>query len=372
MSPAEPAAPAAFDIVSCGPAERAEQTRLFNACFRKSLEASALEWRYDRNPHGRAVSLVARPSGEAGHDGVSGYACSPRLALARGDEATLAPIGQTGDVMTHPDWRKRGIFSDLDRRAMAETRDLGWPLVFGLPNRRSAHIFLTLGWEQVGRIRPWTFCLRVSREARAVRRVDGRWRALRLPAARRRGAAARRRLRAASEGRFGVRRIERFDAAVDALSREVEPRFALMVRRDHAYLNWRFIDTTTGLHTPLGVYDAAGELCGYVIVQRPREGEVVGYLVDVLARDEAALAQALEAELAQLEATGAELVQATAVDDSWWEAELRRAGFEPPRAENHLIVIVHLHDPAHPLARAARDASGWYLTDGDRDDETMG
>lgn len=370
MTPPEPSA--SFDIVSCGPAERAEQARLFNACFRKSLEAPALEWRYDRNPHGQAVSLLARPADEPGHDGVSGYACSPRLALVRGDEGSLAPVGETGDVMTHPDWRKRGIFSDLDRRAMEETRGRGWPLVFGLPNRRSAHIFLTLGWHQVGLIRPWTFCLRVTPEARRVRRVDGRWKALRLPAARRRGAAARSRLRAASEGRFGVRRIERFDERVDALSRLVEPRFDLMVRRDHRYLNWRFIETTTGLHTPLGVYDAAGDLCAYAIVQRPREGEVVGYLVDVLARDEAALAQAIEAGLAQLEATGAELVQSTAIDGSWWQAELRRAGFEPPRKENHLIVIVHLHDPEHPLAEAALDASRWYLTDGDRDDETMG
>lgn len=358
-----------FQIGSCTPAERAEQTRLFNACFKKQVVESDLVWRYDDNPHGCAVSLLARPA-EA--EGVSGYACSPRQALVRGDESTLAPVGQTGDVMTHPDWRKRGIFSGLDKRAMQETRDLGWPLVFGLPNRRSAHIFLKLGWEQIGKIRPWTFALRVTGESREARRVDGRLRAWGLGRARSRGRKARSLLRNASGGRYGVHRITRFNSEVDELSREVEKNFAFMVRRDHAYLNWRFVDNVNKCHTPLGVFGADGKLAGYAVVQVPREGELTGYLVDVLGRDEAALAQAMEAGLAHLETAGAQLVQATCIDGSWWEQQLRRAGFEPPKPDNHLIVILHTHQPDHPLAQAARDASSWYLTDGDRDDETMG
>jgi GNAT superfamily N-acetyltransferase len=359
-----------FPIGLCGSAEREEQARLFNACFKKSLEAPALVWRYDQNPHGEAVSLLARPA--AGGDGVCGYACSPRLALVKGAEESMAPIGQTGDVMTHPQWRKRGIFSGLDQRCMRETGERGWPLVFGLPNRRSAHIFLKLGWDQVGTIRPWTFVLQSSRAARDVRRADGRLKAWALGLAQKAGYRARRDLRGTSGGRFGVRRIERFDEEVTALSRRVEPNFDLMVRRDADYLNWRFIENTSGLHTCLGVYEATGTLAGYVVVQAPRPGQVVGYLVDVLAQDPAALAQAMEAGLAHLQAAGADLVQATAIDGSWWEARLREAAFQPPRAENHLIVILYTHQADHPLAQAGRDASSWYLTDGDRDDETMG
>jgi len=370
MTAVDPVAAEDFEIALCGPEDREEQARLFNACFKKRLDAQALRWRYDQNPHGTAVSLVARPT--EGGDGVSGYACSPRQALCRGEEKSRAPIGETGDVMTHPEWRKRGIFSRLDRRAMEETARQGWPVVFGLPNRRSAHIFLELGWEQVGRIRPWTFVLKSTTRAKALRRVDGRWRAFRTPAAHKRGRRARSALREATQGRFGVRRIERFAASVGELSRAVEQGFDLMVRRDADYLNWRFIENTAGLHTALGVYTAGGELVAYAIVQAPREGEVLGYLVDVLARDEESLAQAMEAGLAQLEAAGAEVVQSTAIDGSWWQDRLQRAGFQPPRPENHLIVILYTHDATHPLARAARDASRWYLTDGDRDDETMG
>ena len=58
--------------------------------------------------------------------------------------------------------------------------------------------------------------------------------------------------------------------------------------------------------------------------------------------------------------------------ESGRRGRLEEAGFLPPKPENHLSVIVRIHEPAHPLAQAALDASRWYLTDGDRDDETMG
>jgi GNAT superfamily N-acetyltransferase len=368
LSAAEPAPTAEVRVAACGPRDRAEQARLFNACFRKQVDAAALAWRYDRNPHGAAVSFVSRP---AGGEAVSGYACSPRLALCAGDERTLAPIGETGDVMTHPAWRKRGLFSALDRAALEETRRLGWPLVFGLPNRRSAHIFLELGWRQAGTLRPWTFLLRADAAARAERRKEGRARAWLAPFGARAGQSARLRLRAAAGGAFEVRALAQFPPETAELSRAVEPRFALMVRRDPGYLAWRFLESPSRLHRALGLF-AGGRLRGYAVVQVPRAGEGGGYLVDVLAADDAAVAAAVEAGLAALEAAGASFAQATAVDGSWWSGVLARSGFLRPRPENHLIVIVNAHQPEHPLARAAADASRWYLTDGDRDDETMG
>jgi hypothetical protein len=144
-----------------------------------------------------------------------------------------------------------------------------------------------------------------------------------------------------------------------------------MVRRDAAYLNWRFLDNPSGLHRALGLYRGS-ELAGYVVVQLAREGERIGWLVDALAPEERVLGAALAAGLGALETAGCAAARATAVDGSYWSRTLRAAGFLPPQADNHLIVIAYLHRPEHALARAALDASAWYLTDGDRDDETMG
>lgn len=344
------------------------QADLFNRCFKKSVVRDDLVWRYDRNPHGASASFVTTtPEGV----GVSGYACSPRLVLARGDASSAAPVGETGDVMTDPAWRKQGLFSALDSACMEETKRLGWPCVFGLPNRRSAHIFLKLGWDQVGTVRPWTFVVRADASARATRQREGRLAGFLTGRGARRGRRARQDLRARAEG-HRAEPIDRLPEEVDALAADVARDYAWMVRRDAAYLTWRFLSNPSALHRVLGVFDEGGAFRGYAVVQLPRDGEAQGYLVDVLARDDGALAAAIEGGLAHLEAAGASTVQATAIDGSWWREQLERAGFLPPKPENHLIVIVFAHDAEHPVTRAAKDASAWYFTDGDRDDETMG
>lgn len=356
-----------IEIAACGPAQRAEQAELYAACFRKPLPPHGLAWRYDDLPHGPSVSFVGRTdAGQA----ISGYACNPRQAVARGDAATLAIVGETGDVMTHPDWRKRGHFSSLDRAAMEAARERGWVFAFGLPNRRSAHIFLELGWKQIGTVRPWTFVLRADAAARAWRRREGFWKALGVGGLARRGARQRRAM-AAELAKLRAEELREFPTDVEKLSRAVEPRFAFMLRRTKSYLDWRFARSPSRLHRSFALRTQAGELRAYVVVQTPRSGERTGYLVDVLAAEDSAQRAAMELGLSALERAGASVVEATAVDGSWWSAKLEEAGFGPPREDNHLIVIQNVLRPEHPLA-AANDASKWCFTDGDRDDETMG
>ena len=352
----------------CGPEDRDEQARLFNQVFKKRVDGKALAWRYDQNPHGQAVSLLSRPPGA---DGICGYACSPRRFVPKGDEKFAAPIGETGDVMTHPEWRKRGIFSSLDAACMLETKKRGWPAVFGLPNRHSANIFLRIGWEQVGTIRHYSHLLRSDEHARFERLREGRLAKLTAPWHARRARKIRSEM-SDSAARFEVRQLDDFPDEVEAISKAREVEFAIMVRRDAEYLRWRFLRGPSGLHRVLGVFDSNCELRGFSVVQLPREGEHKGWLVDLLAYDVQSEDAAISAGLQLLEQSGASVVQANAIDDSYWAAKLAGTGFVAPKAENHLIVILFANDPKHPLVRAARDASKWYLTDGDRDDETVG
>lgn len=359
----------ALAVRACGREDRAAQAELFNACFKKRVDAEALAWRYDRSPHGASVAfLTLEPGGRP----VSGYACSPRRAIPSGDEARAAPVGETGDVMTHPDWRKRGLFSALDAAARARTKELGWPVLFGLPNARSAHIFLELGWKRVGTIRTLTNVLAADAGARAVRARDGRLHALLAPLSAWRSRRARARLRARAAGRFRVRAIDAFPPEVQELSRQVERDFALMVRRDRTWLEWRFLKTPSRLHRAFEVVDETGDFRGYVVLQPPRAGECVGWIADLLVRGDEARAAAIEAAFELLQRAGASVVNASAIDGSWWAGVLHDAGFAPARKDAELAVIAYVHDAEHPLARAALDASAWYLTDGDRDDETVG
>jgi hypothetical protein len=357
---------AGLEIRACSSADREEQARLFNACFKKQIAARELAWRYDEGPHGASQSFVTR---DASGLALSGYACNPRRVLCRGEHATA--VGQTGDVMTHPSARGRGLFSDLDRACMRSTAAAGWTAVFGLPNRTSAPIFAgKLGWNVVGRIRPHTFLLARDARARAVRRREGRLAGLVAPLSARRCARARSALARLGVG-VGVERAALFPREVGALGLEVARRYDWMVQRDADYLDWRFARNPSGLHRIL-VARRGADVRGYAVVQTPRQEGGVGYFVDLLAEDAAVRAALLDAGLHELEAAGAAAVEATAVDGSWWQGELVRAGFLWPRAQNHMIVISYVHAPEHPVARAMLDARTWYLTDGDRDDATMG
>lgn len=363
-----------------GADDRPAQARLYDRCFAKSDGARVVPWRYDANPHGAAVTLGAQtPEGEL----VAGYACSPRVVLHHGREL-LEPggeadgprvgqrVGQTGDVMTDPDLRRTGIFSRLDREAMARTAELGWPVVFGLPNQASAHIFVDqLGWRSVGHIRPWTFVLHADAASRAERLRAGRLAAAAVPWAYLSGARRRGKLRERAFDAVSVVPLPRFDSEVDALARSVAEAWPWMVRRDAAYLNWRFVDAPSGRFVAQGAYEAGGELVGYCVVQLPAAGESVGHVVDVLGADEVAQAGALEAALGHLHKAGASLARAHAIAGSAWERTLRAAGFRPPKRRDQKPVIAHLNHPDHPLARAALAPERWFFTDGDRDDELI-
>ena len=206
-----------LELEACGPDSRAEQVGLFNRCFDKHVSESDLSWRYDQSPHGRTVSVLLRaPDKQA----VCGFSYSPRTFIPRGVESSAAPCGQQGDVMTDPDWRKRGIASRVARRCVrTRPAEVVGPMNWGYPNRRSASVFLKLGWKNVGKIRPMTFFFRTDEAARRERFKEGRLAALLLPWQARKSAISRAGLiRLAGRG-YEVRPLASFPAEVGELSR---------------------------------------------------------------------------------------------------------------------------------------------------------
>ncbi len=365
--------PPPFEVRRAGRAERGVQAALFEACFPAAPAgdpagdsagaAEVLAWRYDRCPHGQPVTLLGWSEGRA----VSGYACNPRQ-IGWGEQATT--IGQTGDVMSHPGARGQGFFTRLDRAAMQATEQAGWPVVFGLPNRQSAHLFLErLGWQGVGRLRPWTFVLCPGPEARRERLRAGRLAAWLTPWAYWQGKRARRAWR--QGGLWRVESVPRFGDWVEPLARAVGERFPWMVRRDADWLNWRFFDSPNRRFEALRVLDPEGDPAAYAVLQRPEPGRRLGFLVDLVGREEAARRAALEGVLARFGEQGVQAVRTHAIRGSAWEEWLREHRFQAPKPQDEKWVIAYVHQPDHPLAQAALDPTSWFFTDADRDDELV-
>ncbi len=345
--------------------DREAQAALFDRCFSREDGGEVLPWRYDQGPHGAALTTVV--DGDEGL--LASYACGPRRLA--GDREVL--VGETGDVMTAPDARGGGLFSGLDRATMAAARDAGWPVVFGLPNRASAHIFVRdLGWEEVGQLRPWTFVLVGDAGARAERMKVSRLAAATVAWTAWRGTMARGRLRKRFFARCNVVPIARFKPEADAVAETVAARHPWFIRRDHEYMNWRFVDAPSGRFRCHGVYQPDGSMCGWCVVQLPERGETAGYVVDLVAVDDVAFAAALEAGLGHLRKAGASVARAHAVVGSGWEQELKGSGFRPSKADDVRPIIMHVLDEGHPISEVARQPSKWFWTDADRDAELIG
>ena len=58
------------------------------------------------------------------------------------------------DTATHPDFQRRGMFSQLTSRAVVDVRNDGTDIVFNTPNDKSRPGYLKLGWRPVGDVQP--------------------------------------------------------------------------------------------------------------------------------------------------------------------------------------------------------------------------
>lgn len=115
-------------------------------------------WKHQDNVFGPSLMLVAEDGG------ILGLRAFMRWEFAgegRGIRAVRAV-----DTATHPEHRRRGVFSDLTRAAVRRARQEGVDLIFNTPNRQSLPGYLKLGWTYVGRP---SLLIRVRRPLRMVR-----------------------------------------------------------------------------------------------------------------------------------------------------------------------------------------------------------
>ena len=214
---------------------RPDDRRAVDALYRRvfgndAAEASRLrwEWQYRRNPNnpGHEPEIWIAREGPAI---VGQYATMPvRLSLA-GRELQ----GSWGmDVMVAPERQRQGLGEVLFR---TWDRNVGASLGLGLSDS-SYRLFQKLRWPDVGPVP----CLVKPLTRRALRRpewsvgVNRLVSAVTLPVIK---VVARARPLSAD-----VRMIQRFDDSFTTLWEELAPKFPLAIRRDAAYLNWKYVN----------------------------------------------------------------------------------------------------------------------------------
>jgi GNAT superfamily N-acetyltransferase len=339
---------------------RPEDRRAVDALYRRvfghdAAEASRLrwEWQYTRNPNtaGHDPEIWVAREGPAI---VGQYATMPvRLAVA-GTEVQ----GSWGmDVMVAPERQRQGLGEVLFR---TWDRHVGASLGLGL-SESSHRLFQKLRWPDVGPVP----CLVKPLTRRALRRpewpvaVNRLVSAVTLPI-----------VRVVSRDRpllADVRMVQRFDDSFTALWESVATKFDFAVRRDAAYLNWKF---TSAPHVryAIAALRRDEQTIGYAVYRHLYEprGRVT-LLVDFLTDpdDEAGFRTLLGWVDREARRADSDKIRTFALHAAFRRV-LKRSGYFQVKSTMEFVARINAVDLPE---RFYEDTSRWHVTLGDSDQD---
>jgi GNAT superfamily N-acetyltransferase len=339
---------------------RAEDKRAVEALYRRvfgkdAADASRLrwDWQYRLNPNnpGHEPEIWIAREGTAI---VGQYATMPVKLSVRGQEVR----GSWGmDVMVAPERQRQGLGEVLFR---TWDRNVGASLGLGL-SESSYRLFQKLRWPDVGPVpllvKPMT--------RRALRRAN--WpvplnrfvSALMWPFVK---IIARTRPLGAE-----VRLIQRFDDSFTALWEQLAPQFDLAIRRDAAYLNWKYV-SAPHVRYSIAALRRDDRNVGYAVyrhVHEPR-GRVT-LIVDFLTApdDEAGLNTLLRWVDREARAADSDKIRTFAMH-AGFRRVIRRAGYFQVKSTMEFVAKVNSLelDPSF-----YEQTDRWHVTLGDSDQD---
>ncbi|MEO7192894.1 MAG: GNAT family N-acetyltransferase [Vicinamibacterales bacterium] len=339
---------------------RSEDRRQVEALYRRvfgpdAAEANRLrwDWQYRRNPHVPADGPLIWLARE-GSTIIGQYATMPVKLSVAGNEI---PASWGTDVMVAPERQRQGLGDMLFR---TWERSTGAALGLGL-SESSHRLFQKMNWPDVGPVP----CLVKPLSRRALRRptwplaVNRFVSYVTLPWVR---------LVSRSRPLKGeIQVIRHFDESFTRLWERVRGEFAFAVRRDAAYLNWKYIQA------PHVRYIAAalmrdGEAAGYAVYRHAREprGRVT-LLVDFLTApdDAAGFLTLLRWVDREARAEDSDKIRTFAVNDVFRKL-LKKSGYYSVKSTMDFVVRIS----AVPVPGEFYKSTGnWHVTLGDSDQD---
>lgn len=344
------------DINRYKPDDRRAVEALYRRVFgHDAAEASRhrWDWQYRRNPNnpGHEPEIWIAREGPAI---VGQYATMPVKLSLKGSEV----LGSWGmDVMVAPERQRQGLGEVLFR---TWDRNVGASLGLGLSDS-SYRLFQKLNWPDVGPVP----CLVKPLTRRAFRRpnwpvpINRLVSALMLPIVL--IVARTRPLRAE------VRLIQRFDDSFTALWDELAPKFDLAVRRDAAYLNWKYV-SAPHVRYSIAVLRRDNRNIGYAVYRHLYEprGRVT-LIVDFLADpdDEDALGTLLHWIDREARQADSDKIRVFAMH-AGFRRVLRRSGYFQVKSTMEFVVKINGLD-VDPSFYENTDT--WHITLGDSDQD---
>lgn len=328
---------------------------LYEAAIGRHIERREWEWIFRLSPAGPAFVHVADHGGlMAGQ-----YAITRANLQVQGRRVAGA---QSFDTMTHPNYRKQGIFTVLAKDVYAHAAAEGVELIYGFPNENSTHGFIKhLGFfipEQLPIVwRPLRAAdmLRLKIGSGFVRSLAG------TPA--QAGFDLIYPLRAKRDSALEIQAAQKFPVAEsDELFQRLSPKFPNMVVRDAKFLKWRYEDNPRFKYN-IFLARRGARLDGYCVTRYgEQQGLRICHVIDIFADPAAAtglVAYALR-EAAKTASAAFCLLQ----PESPFMPLLKKLGFIFTLKKIPFILRINSDAITRPMIE---DIGQWHITYGDGD-----
>ena len=223
-------------------------------------------WKYFSNPCGDAIVGVAMD----GQRVVSLVAGVPKRVKVRSETVVAFELG---DFITHPQYRKRGLFSGLIELVCDEATQRGGAFAYVRPNPSSFRLLAPgLSFVEVQKIDARRYVV----PSAAIQRKAG----IKSKVSRALGVdwLARQLLLPRASGSTTVEPVTRFDSDVDDFWERSREHYSFVLVKDGLYLNWRYAECPTPYQ--LWIAHRNGRVTGY-LTQFLNRAERSGYLVDL-------------------------------------------------------------------------------------------
>jgi len=322
------------------------------------------DWQCERSPAGPAIATLAREV-ETGR--LIGQAVTIPINVRLSGKVRTA--GLSLNPVADPGYQGRDIYVGLLRDVCALSAKEGIAFTYGFPDRLSYSTFVNeAGFRDAGSvlllIRP------LNPERLALKTTHGR-----LPG--RMAAIARRIWRTPAPAprqdvlpSLEIAEVRSFDDSFAVFWERVQHRFPIMVVRDPAYLNWRFVDVPTREYTILAAR-SDGQIRGFAVLRVAPLGQfsaglIVDLIVEASAEGRAAGRLLIDRAYSYSKDRDLDLVASLALRHTDEFRLLRSRGFwvcpkflqpQPFR----LVVRCHNEE----ASRLAYDLQNWFVTMGD-------
>ena len=339
-----------------------ELNDLFCEVFSQNRSLREWEWKFKESPiDSRPFIILARSGGKI----IGQHAC---ILLWLKYQDKLVKIVQGVDNFVHTDYRGRmkGVHAKLFQKAEETAIENGVDIGFGFPNRAGYIIGKRL-FHHKDLIKIEILFKRLSWRSALKRRLT--WRFLVNVVGRISSLFIRFFLAIRGKSAAGVKYtwVSAFDESINLFWEKVKDQYAIMVKRDFIYLNWRYCRKPDSAYYILRA-ELDGNTVGLIIVKYEDHGDArIGFIMESLAiEDPTILDDLLKRGLMFLSRNKVDFVLARVSASDPAKRAFYKKGFSP-KEDVWNSNIVYVRYSSRVEDSVLRDASLWHISFGDCD-----